>query len=116
MLAQGRYWRAELGKSGDVVVRTLRDGLKATWPDDHEELKDLRVEIPLSEWGRVLKMLRGERKLLGGLLLDFARTKDALPGVIARDRLVQELQTVIADATLSLVEQGRLCVQPPEGS
>jgi hypothetical protein len=111
ILAQSKFWRAQLGKSGaHVVLSILKDAL----PAELDEVKDLRIELPLSEWQRVVKQLRGDRKLLGGILLDFARTKEQLPLAIANDRLLNGLQSVAAEATLALVEEGLLRLVPIE--
>ena len=111
ILAQTKFWRAQLGKGrASVSLSTLKDAL----PADLEELKDLRIELPLSEWQRVVKQLRSDRKLLGGILLDFARAKEQLPLAIANDRLLSGLQSVATEATLALVEEGLLRLVPVE--
>jgi hypothetical protein len=110
-LARGRHWRAELPKGGDSVTLVLeRDGL----PRELEDGADFRVDVPLREWRRLVRVLRGDRKLLGGLLLDFARRKDRLAAVIASDRLYLGLVDVLVEATLALVESDALAVEPPE--
>jgi hypothetical protein len=112
MLARGRYWRAELLKgSGAVAVTLDRDAL----PREFEELADFRIELPLREWRRLLRLLRADRKLLGGLLLDFARQKDRLSAVIASDRLYCGLVEILGETTLSLLECEALELMPPEG-
>ena len=111
MLARTRLWRAELGKSGEAVTLALeRDAL----PRELEEIGDFRVEVPLREWRRLVRTLRGDRKLLGGLLLDFARHKERLPTVIANDRAYLGLVEVLTQATLALVECDALDLGPPE--
>jgi hypothetical protein len=60
----------------------------------------------------VLPLLRRDRKLLGGLLLDFARQKDRLSAVIASDRLYLGLVDTLAEATLALLEGELLTVGP----
>jgi len=45
-----------------------------------------------------------DRKLLGGLLLDFARHKEKVGGVVTSDRLLTEFRRVATDATVALVE------------
>lgn len=110
-LARGRLWRAELRGGESVGVSLERDAL----PRELEELGDFRIEVPLREWRRVVRALRGDRKLLGGLLLDFARQKDRLSAVIASDRLYLGLVEVLADATLALVECEALELGPPKG-
>lgn len=105
LLAQGRWWRASLGKSGkQVILGFLREGL----PDDLRDLKDLKISIPLDKWNRVVKQVRVDRKLLGGILLDFAQHKDHVSTAVGSDRLFGELQRVVLDATASLVESGAL--------
>jgi hypothetical protein len=111
ILAQGKYWRAQVRKGSEgVELQVLKDSL----PAELEELKDLRIEVPLKEWHRVVKHLRGDRKLLGGILLDFARSKDTLSAAIASDRLYAALQELGVEATTGLVEAGRLRLAPVE--
>jgi hypothetical protein len=110
-LARGRLWRAERLKGSDAVGLVLeREGL----PRELEELADVRIEVPLREWRRVVRALRGDRKLLGGLLLDFARQKDRLSAVIANDRLYLGLVEIIGEATLALIECDALDLGPAE--
>ncbi len=112
MLARGRLWLAELPKGGASVAITLeRDAV----PRELGELADFRIEVPLREWRRLLRMLHGDRKLLGGLLLDFARQKDRLSAVIANDRLYLGLVEILAEATLALIEREALELIVPEG-
>jgi len=111
LLAQGRYWHASLRKGGEVLDLTLnRDGL----PEDLQELKDLRIEVPFARWNGVVKRVRSDRKLLGGLLLDYARNKDQLAGALADDRLYGELRGVVLEASAALVEEGVLALAPQE--
>lgn len=110
-LARGRHWRAELPKGGESVTLILeRDGL----PRELEDAAEFRVGVPLREWRRLVRVLRGDRKLLGGLLLDFARQKDRLATVIASDRVYLGLVEVVAEATLALVERDALSLVPAE--
>jgi len=105
LLAQGRYWRVSLSKGGDqVAIGLLRDAL----PEELRELRDLRIAVPLDRWNRVVRQVRQDRKLLGGILLDFAQTKDHVSSAMANDRLFGELQRVVLDATIALVEAGSL--------
>jgi hypothetical protein len=105
MLTQGRYWKASHAKAAGVVTLEIqRDGL----PEDLRELRDLRIEIPLSKWNRVVKVARSDRKLLGGMLLDFAKHKDQVGVAVANDRLFFELQRMLVDSTVSLIEAGTL--------
>ena len=105
VLAQGRYWRASVAKDAEsVALEVLRESL----PEDLRELRELRFEVPLEKWNRVVKQVRMDRKLLGGVLLDFAKHKDHVSTAVASDRLLGELQRVVVDATVSLVESGSL--------
>lgn len=112
LLAQGRFWRADLKKGGDAVILAP---LKETLPADLEELRDLRFEVPLREWHRLVRGLRADRKLLGGILLDFAKPKDHVAGAVAHDRLFHALQRLVADATQTLVEEDVLTLVPVQG-
>jgi hypothetical protein len=82
LLAQGRFWRSSFTRSTGAIVFELR---RAALP---EEL----------------------RKLLGGLLLDFARHKDRVSSAVSNDRLLAELRRVVLDATAVAVEEGVLAV------
>ncbi len=109
ILAQGRFWRAQVRKGTEAVELSI---LRESLPPDLEELRDLRIDVPFSEWHRVVKHLRADRKLLGGILLDFARSKDPLSAAIGADRMLHALQEVVGDATLSLVEEGLMSLVP----
>lgn len=111
LLAQGRFWRAELKKGGDAVTLIP---LKESLPAELEELRDLRFEVPLREWHRLARGLRSDRKLLGGILLDFAKPKDHVAAAVGSDRLFHALQRLVTDATQSLVEEGVLTMVPVE--
>ncbi len=78
--------------------------LKGSLPEEIYELRDLRIEVPLDRWSRVVKNVNSDRKLLGGLLLDFARNKEKVGGVVTSDRLLTEFRRVVLDATVALVE------------
>jgi hypothetical protein len=108
LLAQGRYWRSNLARSAELIVLELR---KAALPEELQELRDLRVEVPLSQWTRVVKLASSDRKLLGGLLLDFAKNKDRVSAAVASDRLLVELRRVILDTTAVTVEEGILTLR-----
>lgn len=108
-LAEGRYWRANL-KRGAVTL-DLRGSLL---PEDLQELGDFQVAVPLEKWNLVVKRISGDRKLLGGLLLDFARHKDRVGTAVGSDRLLSELRRVVIDATSVLVEEGVLALVPAE--
>lgn len=107
LLAQGRYWRSSYVRGPGIIALELR---RAALPEELYELRDLRVEVPLEKWNRVVKLLHSDRKLLGGLLLDFARHKDRVSAAVASDRLLAELRRVILDATAVSVEEGILAL------
>jgi hypothetical protein len=109
VLAQGRFWRASVRKgSAAVTLAILRESL----PEELEEVRDLKIEVPFEDWHRVVKQIRSDRKLLGGILLDFAKNKDHLSVAVGSDRLFQALQRVVHDATAALVEEGVLVLVP----
>ncbi len=103
MLAQGRFWRAAVAK-GVVAVAIIRDDLS----EDQRDLREFRFEVPLDKWNRVVKHVRSDRKLLGGILLDFAKDKELVSVAVGNDRLFGELQQVVLEATASLIETGGL--------
>ena len=109
MLAQGRYWRASLARA--AIGLELR---RASLPDELQELRDLQIDVPLEKWNLVVKRIHADRKLLGGLLLDFARHKDRVGAAVSSDRLLAELRRVVLDATSVLVEEGALSLVPAE--
>ena len=105
LLAKGRFWKVSYTKaSGQVVLSMHRDSL----PDDLRELRELRIEVPLDRWNRVVKHARSDRKLLGGILLDFATHKDQVGISVSNDRLFFELQRALVDSTVALIEAGYL--------
>jgi hypothetical protein len=107
LLSQNRHWRVTRARGGDeIVLALLRDGL----PDEWRELRDFRLEIPVERWNRVVKHVRTDRKLLGGIVLDFANQEDQLAAVLGHDRLYGDLQRVVQDATSALVESGVLAL------
>ncbi len=110
-LAQGRFWRASANRGADLVTLEL---LKSTLPEDLTEVKQLEIEIPLAKWNLLVKHARSDRKLLGGLLLDFAKHKDRVSAAVANDPLFVELQRIIQDGTAALVEEGYLVLTPAE--
>ena len=73
--------------------------LKGSLPEEIYELRDFRIDVPLQKWTRVVKNVNSDRKLLGGLLLDFARKKEKVSGVVTSDRLLTEFRRVVLDAT-----------------
>ena len=105
LLARGRFWNVALSKGEDIVVISLlRDWL----PEEFRELRELKIEVPLASWNRLLKHARTDRKLLGGIMLDFTKQKEQLPTAVGSDRLFSELQSVVVNATASLVESAVL--------
>jgi hypothetical protein len=107
LLAQNRYWRVTRGKLASDIVVTLE---KEELPDDWREFKDFRLEIPVDRWNRVVKHVRSDRKLLGGIVLEFTKQQEQLPVILSHDRLFGELQRVVQDATSTLVETGALAL------
>jgi hypothetical protein len=105
LLARGRFWNIALSKAEDTVVLTL---LRDTLPEDLRELRELKIDVPLESWNRVLRQSRTDRKLLGGIMLDFTKQKDQLGMAVGSDRLFNELQGLVLDATASLVELAAL--------
>lgn len=110
LLAQGRYWRASYTRSAGTVALDLR---RPALPEELIELRDLRIEVPLPMWNRVVKHAYSDRKLLGGLLLDFAKHKDRVSSAVGSERLLAELRRVILDATAVTVEEGVLALTVP---
>ncbi len=101
ILAQGRFWRAQVRKgSKSVSLTILRDDL----PLEVEEVRELRIDVPFKDWNRVVRYARADRKLLGGILLDFAKHKDRLASAIGHDGLYLELEKLLVDVTVSLVQ------------
>ena len=107
LLAQGRFWRATYVKGPGVVALEI---FKASLPEDLYQLKDMKIEIPLAKWNLGVKHVHSDRKLLGGMLLDFAKDKDRVSEAVGNDRLLAELRRVLLDATIVLVEEGRLVI------
>jgi hypothetical protein len=102
LLAQGRFWRASLNKgAGNVALEIF----KASLAEDLYALKDMKIEIPIGKWNLAVKHVHSDRKLLGGLLLDFANNKERVSAAVGNDRLLAELRRVLLDATIVLVEE-----------
>ena len=113
LLAQSKIWRAEWVKSaGTLRLETAKGALT----EDNPELRELKIEVPLAKWSLVVKNVQSDRKLLGGVLLDFAKHKERVSTAVGNDRLYLELQRVILDATLSLVEAGVLTLMVTDDS
>ena len=105
LLSQGRYWKSSYTKTTRIIALSLqRDSMS----EDLQDLRELRIEIPLATWNKVVKYVRADRKLLGGILLDFAKHKDQVGLAVSNDRLFFELQRTLVDSTVSLVETGTL--------
>jgi hypothetical protein len=102
LLAQGRFWRASLVKGAGTVALEI---FKVSLPEDLYELKDMRIEVPLAKWNLVVKHTHSDRKLLGGLLLDFAKNKERVSAAVGNDRLLVELRRVVLESTVVLVEE-----------
>ena len=111
VLARGKVWRAQWSKSSGTVGLDLA---KAGLDEASSELRELKIEIPLAKWNLVVKNAQSDRKLLGGVLLEFAKHKERVGKAVGNDRLYLELQRVILDATLELVEAGALLLAPPK--
>ncbi|MCP3984922.1 MAG: hypothetical protein GY723_11070 [bacterium] len=109
ILAQGRFWRAQVRKGSQSVTLTI---LREDLPLEVEGVRDLRIDVPLKEWNRVVKYARADRKLLGGILLDFAKHKDRLAAAIGHDGLYLELEQLLVDVTVNLVHGGILGLSP----
>lgn len=108
VLAQGRYWRSNFVRNADAIVLELR---RASLPEELQELRDLRVEVPLAKWNLVVKHVSSDRKLLGGLLLNFAKHKDRVGAAVSSDRLLVELRRVILDSTAVAIEESLLALR-----
>ena len=111
LLAQGRYWRVKAERGAGAISLELR---RAGLPEDLQELRELLIEVPDTKWNLVIRQLFADRKLLGGLLLDFAKHKDRVSAAVANDRLLAELRRVVLDATAAAVEEGLLDLVPRE--
>jgi len=110
LLARGKIWRVTWIKSSGTVGIDIA---KASLNQSNSDLRELKIEIPLAKWGLVYKNVQSDRKLLGGVLLEFAKHKERVSAAVGNDRLYLELQRVILDATLALVEAGALTLRPP---
>ncbi len=110
VLAQGRYWRLQLGRGRDAVLLTL---LRDQLPEELAEARDLRMQVSLARWNALVKHAEADRKLLGGILLDDATPKEQVARVVGSDRLLAELQRMLRDATVALVEAELLVLAPP---
>ena len=109
ILHQGRFWRACLAR-GSVDLEILKTSI----PEELYEVRDLRFDVPLERWNRLVKHVHSDRKLLGGLLLDFARSKERVSTLIGSDRMLAELRSVVLAATATLVEEEVLVLKVVE--
>ena len=107
LLAQGRFWRASLNKgAGNVALEIFKGSL----PEDLYVLKDMKIEVPIGKWNLAVKHVHSDRKLLGGLLLDFANNKERVSAAVGNDRLLAELRHVLLEATIVLVEEEAVAI------
>ena len=111
IVARGTCWRVEL--QDDLVVVDLQ---KAALPPDFHELREARFDVPLKKWNLVVKNVRSDRKLLGGVLLDYAKDKERVNLVVGSDRLMAEFRRCVVDATVALLEEGHLTLVTAERS
>jgi hypothetical protein len=111
LIARGKTWRAKWIKGTGMVGLDIPKG---ALKDGSSELRELQIEVPLTKWSLVVKNVQSDRKLLGGVLLEFAKQKERVSAAVGNDRLYLELQRVIVDATLALVEAGALTLVPPK--
>ena len=107
LLSQNRHWRATRSRGADDIVLVLE---REELPEEWRDFKDFRLEIPVDRWNRVIKHVRTDRKLFGGIVLEYANQEDQLAAVLGHDRLYGDLQRVVQDATFSLVESGALAL------
>jgi hypothetical protein len=111
LLARGKTWRARWIKDTGMVGLDIAKG---ALNEGSSELRELKIEVPIAKWILVVKNVQSDRKLLGGVLLEFAKHKERVSAAVGNDRLYLELQRVIMDATLALVEAGALTLKPPK--
>jgi len=109
LLARGRWWRITFARKRGMITLEL-----AELPADLAELEGFEVELPLARWNAVVRNADGDRKLLGGVLLDGATAKDRVAKVVGSDPILSELQRVVRDATVALVEAGVAIIAPAE--
>ena len=111
LLACGKTWRAKWIESAGTVGLEI---VKGALGESSSELRELKIEVPLAKWSLVVKNVQSDRRLLGGVLLEFAKHKERVGVAVGNDRLYLELQRVIIDATLALLEAGALMLTPPK--
>ena len=109
----GKIWRATWVKGkGRIRLEIGKSSLR----ERDLELRDIKIDVPLEKWSLVVKNVQSDRKLLGGVLLDFAKHKERVGTAVGNDRRYLELQRVILDATVALVEAGVLALTPTENA
>jgi hypothetical protein len=113
LLARGKTWRARWIKGTSMVGLDIAKG---ELNEDSSDLRELKIAVPLAKWSLVVKNVQSDRKLLGGVLLEFAKHKERVSAAVGDDRLYLELQRVIMDATLALVEAGALTLTLPKNT
>ena len=111
IVARGTCWRIDRQKTNVVV-----DLQKASLPQEFYELREARFEVPLEKWNLVVKNVRSDRKLLGGVLLDYAKDKERVNLVVGSDRLMAEFRRCVVDATVALLEEECLMLATTERS
>ena len=109
IVARGTCWRIDRQKTNVVV-----DLQKASLPQEFYELREARFEVPLEKWNLVVKNVRSDRKLLGGVLLDYAKDKERVNLIVGSDRLLVELRRCVIDATVAFLEDECLTLATPE--
>jgi hypothetical protein len=70
----------------------------------------MKIEVPIGKWNLAVKHVHSDRKLLGGLLLDFANNKERVSAVVGNDRLLAEFRRVLLEATIVLVEEQAVAI------
>jgi len=97
LIARGKTWRARWIKGTGMVGLDIA---KAALNEGSSELRELKIEVPLAKWSLVVKNVQSDRKLLGGVLLEFAKHKERVSAAVGNDRLYLELQRVISQHPL----------------
>jgi tRNA-binding EMAP/Myf-like protein len=92
--------------AGNVAIEIIN----ASVTEDLHVLKDMKIEIPIGKWNLAVKHVHSDRKLLGGLLLDFANNKERVSAVVGNDRLLAEFRRVLLEATIVLVEEQAVAI------
>jgi hypothetical protein len=103
ILAKIRFGRVSTAR--EVVALETQ---KTLLPEELVERREWRIEVPLKRWNRVVKNVHSDRKLLGGLLLDFAKHKERVGQAVASHRLLIELRCLVLETTAALVGEGIL--------